>query len=91
MPPARAAVTSDVIRILTVFTGRTPSQIKLEHELQKDLQLRPERLAALAISLRGYVKQHNPRATIVARDVTKKDLTVGKLVDLVVDRIKGQA
>ena len=88
--PPRDQVAADVIRILTVFTGKTASQIKEGHDLLKDLQLRPDRLNALAVSLRGYIKLHNPEATLVAKEIKKKDFTVGTTIDLVHKRIKGE-
>jgi hypothetical protein len=83
----KTQVREDVVMILTVFTGKNPGQIKDADDLQKTLQLRPERLNALAISLRGYIKQHNPEQTIVAKEIKKKDFTVGRTVDLVHQRV----
>ena len=88
--PSKDDVRKDVVTILTVFTGKTLPQIHDDDDLQKDLQLKPDRLNALAISLRGYIKQHNPDATIVGKEVKKKDTTVAKLVDLVFKKVSGQ-
>jgi hypothetical protein len=88
--PSKDDVRNDVVTILTVFTGKKPNQIRDEHDLQKDLQLKGDRLNALAISLRGYIKQHNPEATLVAKEIKKKDTTVVKVVDLVFKRISGK-
>ncbi len=88
--PSKNDVLKDVVTILTVFTGKTPDQIHESDGLQKDLQLKPDRLNALAISLRGYIKQHNPDATIVGKELKKKDTTVEKVAELVFKRIAGQ-
>lgn len=88
--PSKDDVRNDLVTILTIFTGKKPNQIEDEHDLQKDLQLKGDRLNAFAISLRGYIKQHNPDATIVAKEIKKKDTTVAKVVDLVFKRISGK-
>lgn len=88
--PSKDQVRQDVVGILTIFTGKKPEQINDEDELQVDLQLKPDRLNFLALSLRGYIKQHRPSATIVAQEIKKKGFKVKDLVDLVFKRVSGQ-
>ncbi|PCJ94782.1 MAG: hypothetical protein COA50_10335 [Flavobacteriaceae bacterium] len=43
----------------------------------------------MTLSLRAYVKKHNPSQTLLAREVKKAKLTVKLLEDLIIKKIKG--
>ncbi|WP_299531847.1 hypothetical protein [Ulvibacterium sp.] len=81
-------VIKDVKAYIGSHTGINPNRIKDEYVLKKHpLKFDDAKLAFLALSLRGYIKSHNPSATILVKELRKKDLDVKKTYELVIQRI----
>jgi hypothetical protein len=86
--PIKEKVFEDVKYFISKFTNRPVSNIKNEYELQKHpLKMDTPKLNFMALSLRGYIKNHNPSKTILAKEVKKSGVTVLILSDLVNNKI----
>jgi hypothetical protein len=44
----------------------------------------------MALSLRGYIKQYKPDATIKARELRSANLTVGAVISKVISRVEAE-
>jgi hypothetical protein len=87
--PTKAEVRDAVVWYLAGFTGISPTSIKDESELKgPPLRFDDNRLAFLAMSLRGYVKNHRDSVTVSVGELRKAGLTVGGLVDLIHGKVK---
>ena len=79
-----------VISTVAGFARVNPDEVKEEFELKKTpLSFDDNRLAFLALSLRGYVRHFsNGKHTITAKETRKSGLTVAQLINLVAERVK---
>jgi hypothetical protein len=86
--PTPAQIATIVIHILAGFAGMKPDLIDPAFVLRDPpMALDDSDLAFLAMTLRGFVRKHNPDATVTAADTRKAGLTVQGLIDLVTKRI----
>jgi hypothetical protein len=87
--PAKADVTRAVVAVLSGFTGMKPDSIQGAWELKgPPLRFDDNRLAYLAMSLRGYVKETKDGATVKVHELRKSGLTVSGLTELIHGRVK---
>jgi hypothetical protein len=81
-------VRKDVLQIIATFTTLNASELKDDYILRSPPVLIDNiGLGYLALSLRGYIKQHNPDATITARELRSANLTVGAVISIVILRV----
>lgn len=74
---------------LAGFTGVTPGTMQDGWELKgPPLRFDDNKLAYLAMSLRGYVRNHRESATVSVTELRKAGLTIAGLTDLVYGRVK---
>ena len=87
-PPSKAQVRKEVVRQISTHTDLSPKKIQGSHELKKSpLHFDDIGLKFLAASLRGYVKQYNPEATVKSPEVRKSGLTVDGFVELIQKKV----
>jgi hypothetical protein len=87
--PTKAEVRDAVVWYLAGFTGVSPTSMKDTWELKgPPLRLDDNKLAYLAMSLRGYVKNHSNSATVSVSELRKAGLTVAGLADLIHGKVK---
>ncbi len=86
--PTKAETLKAVRWFIAGFTSLRMTVVQPVQELRKPpLLFNDDRLVFLATSLRGYIKDHNPDATLLAKDTKKGKLTVQGLADIVYARI----
>jgi hypothetical protein len=87
--PTRTKVVNFVIGVVADFAGLSPGAVKESHILRRTpLFFDDNNLVYLAMSLRGYIKQHKSSATVYAKEAKKTGLTVGQLAQLVWERVR---
>jgi hypothetical protein len=87
--PTKAEARDAVVWYLAGFTGLSPTSIKDTWDLKgPPLRLDDNKLAYLAMSLRGYVKNHRDGATVSVGELRKAALTVAGLADLIHGKVK---
>jgi hypothetical protein len=70
------------------FSNYPTTKIKDEHVLVKNpLKMDTQKLNYLALSLRAYVKKHDDKKTVLAKELKKSKLTVLKLCNLINSKI----
>jgi hypothetical protein len=86
-PPTKEQVRVESIRIISTFTTLGPNHVQGGFELKKPPMLIDDiGLVFLAESLRGYVRQYNPKATVKATELRKSGLTVKDVVSVLQTR-----
>ena len=84
-------VRKDVLQIIATFTTLNASELKDEYILRSPPVLIDNiGLGYLALSLRGYIKQYNPDATIKAGELRRANLTVGGVISIVILRVEAE-
>ena len=84
-------VKKDVLQIIATFTTLNASELKDDYILKSPPMLIDNiGLGYLALSLRGYIKQHNPDATIKARELRRANLTVGAVISTIKLRVEAK-
>jgi hypothetical protein len=84
-------VRKDVLQIIATFTTLNASELKDDYILRSPPVLIDNiGLGYLALSLRGYIKQHNPDATIKAGELRRANLTVGAVISIVTIRVEAE-
>jgi hypothetical protein len=86
--PSKESVGEAVLAFLAGFTGLAPGAIQMSWDLRgPPLRFDDNRLAYLAMALRGYVKSFNGEETVTAGEVRKSGLTVDGLRDLIYGKV----
>jgi hypothetical protein len=81
-------VKKDVLQIIATFTTLNASELKDNYILKSPPVLIDNiGLGFLALSLRGYIKHHNPDATIKAGELRRANLTVGEVISTIILRV----
>lgn len=88
--PTKAKVSKKVKSDVAEYANYPLSKIKDSQELKKNpLKMDTPKLNYLTLSLRAYIKKHNSKQTLLAKEIKKSKFTVKKLVDLVYKKITG--
>lgn len=92
LTPSADAVRKYVRTTVAAHAQMSESQLADSMALKKPpVSLDDNKLAFLATSLRGYVQNFNPFATVTAKDTRKDGQTVRGITDLVAGRIAGKS
>jgi hypothetical protein len=84
-------IKKDVLLIISTFTTLNVNEIKDEYILKfPPLLIDNIGLGFLALSLRGYIKQHNPDATIKAYELRRSNLSVGAVISIIKLRVEAE-
>jgi hypothetical protein len=84
-------VKKDVLLIISTFTTLNASELKDDDILKlPPLLIDNIGLGFMALSLRGYIKQYKPDATIKARELRSANLTVGAVISKVISRVEAE-
>jgi hypothetical protein len=84
-------VRKDVLQIIATFTTLNASELKDEYILRSPPVLIDNiGLGYLALSLRGYIKQYKPEATIKAGELRRANVTVGAVISIVTIRVEAE-
>ncbi|MCP4122747.1 MAG: hypothetical protein GY751_13420 [Bacteroidetes bacterium] len=79
----------DVLWYIASFANISIGRVNKDQILKNHpLKLDSSKLAYLSISLRGYVKIYNPKATVLASELRKSKLKVSDVQDLIVKKIE---
>jgi hypothetical protein len=88
MNPPKEKVFNDTKDFISKFTNRPISKILDNFELQeRPLKMDNPSLNFMTLSIRGYIKNYNPKKTILAKEVKQTGLTVLDLCNLVYNKI----
>jgi hypothetical protein len=84
-------VRKDVLEIIATFTTLNASELRDDYILRSPPVLIDNiGLGYLALSLRGYIKQHNPDATIKASELRRANMTVGAVISIIILRVEAE-
>lgn len=85
--PSEQDVKRAVRKVLGDESNKSPNSITDATEVAKILGGDSSRVMRTTLKLRGYIKFHNPDATILRREVGKATLTFEQLAKLVKERV----
>ncbi|HRY56940.1 MAG TPA: hypothetical protein P5014_02125 [Patescibacteria group bacterium] len=83
----KETIKTNVIAYICSYANMKPKNIKEEYILKNHpIKLDDTQLALLAMALRAYVKSLNPKETVLATELRKKDLDVKKTYELIIKK-----
>lgn len=86
--PTKPEVLTNVIKILSVFSGLPESKIRTDYTLtNRPLSIDSTGLTYVTMALRAYIRSINSEGGIAKAEVSKSDLTVQQLSDKVYEKI----
>ncbi|WP_430966765.1 hypothetical protein [Spongiimicrobium sp. 2-473A-2-J] len=88
--PTKEEILNKVHLDIAEYASYPKEKLKDEFILKENpLKMDNPSLNFMTLSLRGYVKKHNSKQTLLAKEVKKSKLTVKLLGELVFGKIKG--
>ena len=85
----KTTIKKNVIIYISSFANMKIENIKDEYVLKSHpIKLDDKKLGFLALSLRGYLKSINPKQTVLATELRKKDFNVKNVYELIIKRAK---